>query len=185
MNVKMEYPWYEQLPFILFTALFWVFIFPIPFTVFLTLKRLEKKQLSRLIIAKILGIDYYREEIAQMTKTNYSNSFKFDLDVSESTYQNLAKVYDDLRKEYDFIVFKKVLDEKLASQPVNQNTNENHNQTVLSVHDIIEDSEIEKEHIKKENEKFHRKERIKPIIKHNRIVIDEEDLFSDDVNYFF
>lgn len=185
MNVKMEYPWYEQLPFILFTALFWIFIIPIPFTVFLTLKRLEKKQLSRLIIAKILGIDYYREEIARMTETNYSNIFEFNLDVSELTYQNLAKTYDELRKEYDFLVFKKVLDDKMASQPAYQNDTANPNQTVISVHDIIEDSEKEKEYIKKENEKFHRKERIKPIIKHNRIVIDEEELFSDEANYFF
>ena len=45
------------MPFILFTALFWILVIPIPMTVYLILKRLEKKQLSRLIIAKILGID--------------------------------------------------------------------------------------------------------------------------------
>lgn len=181
MNVKMEYPWYQTMPFILFTALFWILVIPIPMTVYLILKRLEKKQLSRLIIAKILGIDYYREEISQMTQKEYSEKFQLEFDISEQTFQLLNKQHEELRKEYDTLIFKKILDEKVASQ----RNEENVESPVLTIDELIKDSEEEKKTLQKENEKFHRKERVKPKIMDNRIYIDENDLFNDDDLGFF
>lgn len=181
MNTHMDYEWFESLPFIFFVAFFWFLLIPVPIAVYLVLRRLEKQQLSRLIIAKILGIDYYRNEIASLKGEAYEEQFELEFEISEMAYHRLSKTHESLRREYDRLVFEGILERRVQTETEKVHPDIQH----LVLEDLIEESEKEIVLKEKKHAEEPKKERIRPVVKKNRVVIEEDDLFGADDDYTF
>lgn len=181
MNTHMEYEWFESLTFIFIVSFFWFLLIPVPIAVYLVLRRLEKQQLSRLIIAKILGIDHYRTEIAILKNEEYEEQFELEFEISEMAYIRLSKTHETLRKTYDRLVFEGILERRVQMESEKVHPDIHH----LVLEDLMEESEKEIVMKEKKQAEEPKKERIRPVVKKNRVVIEEEDLFSsDDDNTF-
>lgn len=179
MNTKMAYPWYESLPFILFTSLFWILVIPIPITIFCVVRRLERKQLSRLLISKVLSIDYYLGELAILKGRENQERFHINLEVNEQSFQYLESRQEELRREYDLLVFQRVLDEKLTkSDKENSGCLAN-----LNVADLAKEVDVEKVFMEKENKERVPVHPLKTEIKRDRIIISEDEFFEEEEDY--
>lgn len=174
----MEYEWFESTPFILTVSFFWFLLIPIPIAVYAFLRRLEKQQLSRLIIAKILGIDYYRKEIAFLKGEEFEEQFELEFDISEIAYQQLSKTHESLRREYDQLVFEAILEKRVEQEAQKATPDVEH----LVLEELIQESEKEKVMKEKTEKEKPKRERIRPVVKKNRIVITEEELFEDSLS---
>lgn len=106
---------------------------------------MEYKQLCRLIIAKILSIDFYMEEIAELKGSKYSDRFKSSFEIKEGEYQELNNLQEELHREYDLLVFQNVLEEKLSGFQ----THHSKGVPVLSVENLQKEAEVEKVFIEK------------------------------------
>lgn len=179
VNTKMAYPWYESLPFILFTSLFWIVVLPIPITIFCVVRRLERKQLSRLLISKVLSIDYYLGELAILRGKENQERFHIDLEVNEQSFQYLESRQEELRREYDLLVFQRVLDEKLTKSD-NEKAGYLSN---LKVEDLAKEVEVEKMFMEKEMKERAPVSPLKTEIRKDRIIISEEELFEEEEDY--
>lgn len=177
----MNYEWFESIPFILCISFFWFLIIPIPIAVYLFLRRLEKQQLSRLIIAKILGIDYYKEEIAILEGTDPKHNYDLEFEITEIAYQKLAREHEELRMQYDRLLFEGILERRIMEEE--NGFDPNINSFVLE--DLIEESEKEKEDKKEEKKTTTKKDRINPVVKKGRIIIEEDDFFNGENDTFF
>lgn len=180
MNTHMEYEWYESMWFVLLVAFFWFLLIPVPIAVYLLLRRLEKQQLSRLIIAKLLGIDYYREEIALLNGEEYEESFEMEFDISELAFQQLNKTHESLRREYDLLIYKAILDEKVREETQKAEPSVE----TLELDALIEEQQNKKIQKEKELKRNPKKERIRPVVRKNRVVVTEEDLFEGEHTFF-
>lgn len=179
VNTKMAYPWYESLPFILFTSLFWILVIPIPITIFCVVRRLERKQLSRLLISKVLSIDYYLGELAILKGRENQERFHINLEVNEQSFQYLESRQEELRREYDLLVFQRVLDEELTkSDKENSGCLAN-----LNVADLAKEVDVEKVFMEKENKERVPVHPLKTEIKRDRIIISEDELFEEEEDY--
>lgn len=181
MNSHMEYEWFESLPFIFFVAFFWFLLIPVPIAVYLVLRRLEKQQLSRLIIAKILGIDHYRTEIAALRKEEYEEQFDLEFDISEVAYHHLSNTHESLRREHDRLVFEGILERRVQTEAEKVHPDIQH----LVLEDLMRESEKEIVLNEKKRAEEPKKERIRPVVQKNRVVIKEDELFSDSYDFTF
>lgn len=179
MNTKMAYPWYESLPFILFASLFWILVIPIPITIFCVVRRLERKQLSRLLISKVLSIDYYLGELAILKGRENQERFHINLEVNEQSFQYLESRQEELRREYDLLVFQRVLDEKLTKSD-NENSGYLAN---LNVVDLAKEADVEKVFMEKEKNERAPVHPLKTEIKKDRIIISEDEFFEEEEDY--
>lgn len=175
MNTHMEYEWYESVPFILTMSLLFFLLIPIPIAVYGFLRRLEKQQLSRLIIARILGIDYYRKEIAILKGVEYEERFELEFSISEMAFQQLSKTHESLRREHDELVFQAILNERIQNEVEKVKPNIER----LNLAELMKDAEKEKVIKEKKKKESLKTERIRPVVKKDRIVITEEELFEE------
>lgn len=178
MSDRMEYEWFESVPFIVTVSFFWFLLIPIPIAIYCFLRRLEKQQLSRLIIAKILGIDYYRKEIAYLKGVEYQEQFELEFDITEMAFQQLSKTHEALRREYDELVFQSILDRRVEAETEKATPDVNR----LKLTDLIHETEKEKVMSEKKEKERPRHDRIRPVVKKNRIVITEDELFEDSLS---
>lgn len=153
MRTKIEYPWYLRTWFIvLLAASFWLVV-PIPVMVFLLIRRLEYRQLCRLIIAKLISIDFYMEEIAELEGRKQVERFKRSFEIKEAEYQELNKLQEELHREYDFLVFRKILNEKIMEDPFSQ-------PSVRAIPEEMDETLMDTLHVDIENEKRTIKEKV-------------------------
>lgn len=147
---------------------------------YLIVKRMEYRQLCRLIIAKILSIDFYMEEIAELKGSEYSDRFKSSFEIKEVEYQELNTLQEELHREYDLLVFQKILEEKLSGFQSNRSKEV----PTLSVENLQKEAEVEKvfiekkvksrieeeERIEREQEKERKREKIIKTFKPERLM---------------
>jgi len=177
----MNYEWFESIPFILCISFFWFLIIPIPIAVYLFLRRLEKQQLSRLIIAKILGIDYYREEIAILEGSDIKYDYDLEFEITEMAYQKLTREHEELRRQYDRLLFEGILERRIMDEENSCNPD----MSTFVLEELMEESEKEKEEKEEEKKSIPKKDRINPVVKKGRIIIEEDDLFNGENDTFF
>lgn len=175
MSARMEYEWFESLPFLIIVSFFWFLLIPIPIVVYCFLRRLEKQQLSRLIIVRILGIDYYRKEIAFLKGEEYEEQFELEFDITEMAFQQLSRTHEALRRTYDELVFQSILEKRVEAETEKVTPDVNR----LKLEDLLQETEKEKVMSEKKEKERPRHDRIRPVVKKNRIVITEEELFGD------